>query len=403
MAPNIYRTTFGPNQDAWRAQLKEMFPVRQRSPTIIGSAMGIDPVKELSRSNAVLGQSEAFQEARRSGFIRGEASAAAMEQQEALAAYRGQRGTFTKIGEFGPSAASMEARAAELRSQSQAWSMRGVTPLEAREVERLNWARRTSAAESFGKFSPVIESENFQRARDLDRRIARDKALPGRLAAAKANAAANATAAQQVAKNAEMARMNKVFSKVTSNSGEGMLNRMAGRLYKMTSPGAAAREEKLLNKSIDFGGQKMSMAEAIVMSSDSPDMLKGLGKEYGRMFGKGAGMFDMGASNRLFLNADNTARKAVAGAAVTGYKGLNVVSKATLGASLGAVGFAGAVVGGLALTAASMTGVTASQVADAASTVHQTIKASSKPVYGYSELGQSTQGLVLGLNSRRRG
>ena len=109
----------------------------------------------------------------------------------------------------------------------------------------------------------------------------------------------------------------------------------------------------------------------------------------------------MSMPTRLMLNANWSATKMGARAGIGAVRGANMASKAVLGASLGQVGFAAAVVGGIGYGIGNALGITGPQAAQAATAVHETFKQASKPVYGYSEIGQSTQGLVFGLHSRR--
>ena len=88
--------------------------------------------------------------------------------------------------------------------------------------------------------------------------------------------------------------------------------------------------------------------------------------------------------------------------AKVGYRAGSAVTKATLGASLGQLGFAGAVVAGAGMLAASAMNISGEQAMEAARGVHEHMRESAKPVYGSSQLGQSTQGLSFGLHNRRR-
>lgn len=113
--------------------------------------------------------------------------------------------------------------------------------------------------------------------------------------------------------------------------------------------------------------------------------------------------FGPSMATRLQARANWSVTKMGARAAGAGIRGANMASKMILGASLGQVGFAAAAVAGIGYGVGSALGVTSSQVASAGSAIHETFKAASRPVYGHSELGQSTQGLVFGLNNRRKG
>lgn len=118
-----------------------------------------------------------------------------------------------------------------------------------------------------------------------------------------------------------------------------------------------------------------------------------------RMINPGRGRFAMGT--RLIGAVNMSTAKGVGRLGINAAKGANVLSKAVLGASALQVGAAGAAVAGLAYMAGSAMGITGQQVSQAAQSVHEGFKQANRPTYGSSQLGQSTQGLVFGLNSRR--
>jgi hypothetical protein len=105
-------------------------------------------------------------------------------------------------------------------------------------------------------------------------------------------------------------------------------------------------------------------------------------------------------SNRFLINSNLHLGKSAMELGGQLGRGANVASKAVLGASLGQIGFAGAVVAGLGYAVGSSLGVTRQEVVDTATAVNEGFK--SRPQYGQSQMGQSTQGLVFGLHAARR-
>jgi hypothetical protein len=98
--------------------------------------------------------------------------------------------------------------------------------------------------------------------------------------------------------------------------------------------------------------------------------------------------------NKAFVNIN-------VGAAKLGYGMANATSKVLLKASIPQIGVAAGITAAVGYGAMSALGVSGSQLAGAASSFNESMKQAARPVYGYSALGQSTQGLVFGLNSRR--
>jgi hypothetical protein len=113
---------------------------------------------------------------------------------------------------------------------------------------------------------------------------------------------------------------------------------------------------------------------------------------------RGGDWANFGSPNRLVKDVGiSVGKRAWAGA-----KMANSASKAVLGSSLLAIGGAGALMAGTAAVGLGAMGVSERQVMDTAMQAHETMKQMSKPVYGSSEIGASTQGLVMGLHNRRK-
>ncbi len=191
------------------------------------------------------------------------------------------------------------------------------------------------------------------------------------------------------------------IEQVTSGS-TGLTGAMMKRLYQADYTSV---QESVLGTKIDFIGQKVPLREAIAGASlaGNQEMLGSLKTEFGGMMRNGSGMFSPRMGTRFMWNVNKTAIKmnmAAAGAAV---KTANVASKAVLGASLGQVGAAAGIVAGLGYMAGSALGISGQQVVNTAGAVQESLRQMNKPRYGRSELGQSTQGLLFGLNNSRRG
>lgn len=173
---------------------------------------------------------------------------------------------------------------------------------------------------------------------------------------------------------------------------------MSGRAFKALYP---TKHAALQNNVLDRSGGLLRKQIAGAALTGDREALSAAQKAFTETMKTGGGRFRMAMPTRLMLNANWSTTKMGARAGMGAVRGANVASKAVLGASLGQVGFAAAVVGGIGYGIGNALGITGPQAAQAASAVHETFKQMNKPVYGYSELGQSTQGLVFGLNSRR--
>jgi hypothetical protein len=269
-------------------------------------------------------------------------------------------------------------------------------------------AKRNAHADSTMKqyrMDMIGESNNKQVAMARRAETIRDTRpmISGQIAKAKsmtstANESARTSAAAAASATASEAEMAGAFASVTSNKGS-----FLGKMHSMFGAGGEAREAKMLGTSITHGGEKMTMAGAIAINAGNPEMLGELGKQFGNMYSKGAGFFDMGASARVMLNMNKSVMSTNMDIAKGAYRAGSAVTKATLGASLGQLGFAGAVVAGVGVLAANAMNISGQEVMESAHGVHEHMRESARPHYGSSELGQSTQGLSFGLHSRRRG
>ena len=176
----------------------------------------------------------------------------------------------------------------------------------------------------------------------------------------------------------------------------------AGVLFKALYP---EKYNQLANSVLDAndGDMRAKMIGASITADEGA--LNAIRKTFNASMARGPNKTSLSMGSRLILNVNKSVMSSVGKAAGTGAlgaaRGANTISKVALGASLGQVGFAAAVVGGIGLAAGNALGVTGPQAAQAASAVHESFKQANKPVYGRSELGQSTQGLLFGLNSRR--
>lgn len=128
-----------------------------------------------------------------------------------------------------------------------------------------------------------------------------------------------------------------------------------------------------------------------------------LNKGFNEAMSRGEGRFGMSMGTRLAMNVNFSVAKTNAKLAGKAIGGLNSVSKATLGASLGQIGLAAGVVAGLGYMAGSAMGISSEQAIGTVRSINQSFKDSARPQYGSSQLGQSTQGLVHSLHNRRRG
>jgi hypothetical protein len=172
---------------------------------------------------------------------------------------------------------------------------------------------------------------------------------------------------------------------------------VTGAVYKALYPEAYQElTSSILGKNNNFLAKEM-LGASISGNSQRMSELKGA---FGAALRQGT-RFGPSLATRLQGRTNWSAVKMGASAVGTGLRGANMASKMILGASLGQVGFATAAVAGIGYGITNALGISGSQLVETASAIHQGLKQASKPVYGYSELGQSTQGLVFGLNSRR--
>lgn len=155
------------------------------------------------------------------------------------------------------------------------------------------------------------------------------------------------------------------------------------------------RQEEILNRTARFGKNKMTFREAIKMSEGDPQLLGAIRQDYWKAY-KGSNLADKG---RIAREVGSVAFKGLK----SSYKAGNILTKVALGASLGQLGAAGAILGGLGLLAGGALGISGDQVVDTAKNLHREIKAANRPVYGHSELGSSVSGLTLGLHRGRHG
>jgi len=137
------------------------------------------------------------------------------------------------------------------------------------------------------------------------------------------------------------------------------------------------------------------------------------GLDYGRAFTGAIGdtvasrfaRFAPSPGARLVWNMNKASIKMNAKVLSAGARGAakiaNGASHALLGASLGQVGAAAGLVGLAAYGIGSALGISREQASNAASVAGEFIKGHHERNYGSSQLGQSTQGLVFGLHSRR--
>jgi hypothetical protein len=173
---------------------------------------------------------------------------------------------------------------------------------------------------------------------------------------------------------------------------------ISGKAFKALYPDKyAALQENILDKNKQF------LRGQIVGASltGNKAALSAAQKSFTEAMKTGGSPFSMSMPTRLALNANWSATKMGAKVGMGALREANMVSHAVLGTGLKQVGIAAALVGGIGYGIGSALGISGSQVAETASAVHQEFKQASKPVYGYSEIGQSTQGLVFGLHSRR--
>ena len=273
-----------------------------------------------------------------------------------------------------------------------AFNREAIGQFQQKETSMFPWARSTIEKGPGDALNPSVMRDNVTKPM-----------IAGQVAKAKAtstarNTSARATAAEAASKAAGEAEMAGAFASVTSNKG-GFL----GQMHSTFGAGGEARESKMLGSTITHAGEKMTMGGAIALNAGNPEMLGELGKQFGNMYSRGAGMFDMGASTRVMLNMNKSVMSTNMDMAKGAYRAGSAVTKATLGASIGQIGFAGAIVAGVGVMAAGALGISGQDAANVAGSVHEHMRSMNKPVYGYSELGQSTQGLSFGLHNRRRG
>jgi hypothetical protein len=141
-----------------------------------------------------------------------------------------------------------------------------------------------------------------------------------------------------------------------------------------------------------------SSAAARAAYSPPPGILSRMGSSMSNTIGQA-----MKPQTKMLWNANVAAAKFNGRVAMAGLGVANDMSKMFLKASLPQIGVAAGITAGIGYGIMSATGVSGSQLADVGRSVHEGIKASARPVYGYSALGMSTQGLTFGLHNRRTG
>lgn len=172
---------------------------------------------------------------------------------------------------------------------------------------------------------------------------------------------------------------------------------VAGALYKSFFP---ERYNKLADKAVESLGIDKKLPGAAMLNDVAT--MRAMRSDFGQRMRTGSKL-GMSMGTRLIADTNASVRGITMRAMGRGLQGANAVSKIALGASLGQLGFATAVVGGIGMGIGNALGISGQQVLETTSAIHQSFKQASKPVYGYSELGQSVQGLTFGLHNRRRG
>lgn len=213
--------------------------------------------------------------------------------------------------------------------------------------------------------------------------------------------------------------VNKVLNRIPER-GESARSLMMSALEPNAAPGAMDAVRSIVdtemggydrfnhNKDVKLAKETRQTAHDAYKSARTPENLKKLkaAKEMykeARFVQRESTPFRTMMSTRLIRDMNiSFAKKAVGSVPAVG-GALNSLSKATLGASLGQVAFGAAIVGGLAYAAGSAMGITGEQVSGVSHGMIQAMNQPDRSNYGSSDLGQSVNGLVFGLNNRRRG
>jgi hypothetical protein len=175
---------------------------------------------------------------------------------------------------------------------------------------------------------------------------------------------------------------------------------MAGAIHKFLRPEENMDLISSIMKQNDGALAKATQAASLTGDTATLDKVR---QGLGTAMREGTGRFSPRMGTRAIWAMGSSIGKGTAQVGMVGLKGANALSKVALGANLGQVGAAAAAVAGLGYMAGSALGISREQAGAAVNTVHEFFKQASKSVYGRSDIGQSTQGLVFGLNNRRHG
>lgn len=185
-----------------------------------------------------------------------------------------------------------------------------------------------------------------------------------------------------------------------TNPVRGLQGGVAGAIHKFLRPEA---NQSLVSNIMKQNDGAFAGATAQASLTGDTATLNKVRQGLGTAMREGTGYFSPRMGTRAIWAMGSSIGKRTAQVGMAGLRGANAVSEVALGANLGQIGFAAAAVAGLGYMAGSALGISREQASSAVNTVHESFKQASKPVYGRSEIGQSTQGLVFGLNNRRHG
>lgn len=171
-------------------------------------------------------------------------------------------------------------------------------------------------------------------------------------------------------------------------------------------PFVGQRPMKYLNANSEFIDLK-NMARGRVLAAGQAQRAVGVAAQEAEVAGRLSTRF-FGSKGVGLWNLNKSVMRTNIRMMGAGYRAANAVSKTLLHASIPQVAAAGALVGAGLYGLHALTPLDPNDPSkhilnldNVASGIHQFMKQSSRPSYGYSQMGQSTQGLVFGLHSRR--